>query len=255
MSELSYAYAVTRSEQRLPSGLRGVYDAPVQLLAHEGVAAVLSPVPAADFEEEPLRRHLEDLDWLERTARAHQAVIDALARTAAVLPLRLGVVYRGRESIERMLAEDHERLVSTLDRLDGRIEWGVKVYLDDDLRPKSPPAEPMAAAGAVTGRDYLRGRLRRRSDEDTAWELADRACQLLQAQLSQLAEAERVLRPQDPRLADAPGRNVLNASYLVRQEESEEFATCVRESSLPGVRIELTGPWAPYSFADPEEAR
>lgn len=44
--------------------------------------------------------------------------------------------------------------------------------------------------------------------------------------------------------------NVLNAAYLVAREQAEGFVALVdRATGEEGVRVELTGPWAPYSFA------
>ena len=39
------------------------------------------------------RAALEDLDWLEETARAHHHVVDAVARTRPTAPVRLVTVY------------------------------------------------------------------------------------------------------------------------------------------------------------------
>jgi hypothetical protein len=57
--------------------------------------------------------------------------------------------------------------------------------------------------------------------------------------------------PQNPALSKATGRNVLNAAYLVPRAHSEEFVELVdrTKGEVPGMRIELTGPWAAYSFA------
>jgi hypothetical protein len=51
-------------------------------------------------------------------------------------------------------------------------------------------------------------------------------------------------------LAGAPETMVLNGTYLVEDARWAEFAAAARElaSQPPGVRLELTGPWPPYSF-------
>ncbi|MFV2120303.1 GvpL/GvpF family gas vesicle protein [Streptomyces sp. Act-28] len=69
--------------------------------------------------------------------------------------------------------------------------------------------------------------------------------------LGAYAEAAAVHPPQDPRLAgDTDGVNVLNAAYLVARERAEGFVSLVGGASEEeDVRVELTGPWAPYSFA------
>lgn len=45
---------------------------------------------------------------------------------------------------------------------------------------------------------------------------------------------------------------VLNAAYLVDDSRYDDLAAVVHHFHDPGhgVRLELTGPWAPYSFAE-----
>ena len=86
MTGLRYVYAVCRPlGAPLQSQLKGVAGDPPRLLTHHGLIAVVSHVPERDFAEEPLRRHLEDLDWLTETARAHQQVMEPGAKGKIVL--------------------------------------------------------------------------------------------------------------------------------------------------------------------------
>ncbi|MFI1969464.1 GvpL/GvpF family gas vesicle protein [Streptomyces cinnamoneus] len=68
-----------------------------------------------------------------------------------------------------------------------------------------------------------------------------------------LAAARARHRPQQGRLADAAGENVANDAYLVPHGLAEEFRRRVHSAveDAPGIRVDITGPWAPYSFADP----
>ena len=54
-----------------------------------GLTAIVGDVGDRDYGEAALRRHLEDLDWLARTARAHHAVLAAVAERGPVVPMRL----------------------------------------------------------------------------------------------------------------------------------------------------------------------
>ena len=106
MTGLRYVYAVSRPlEAALQDRLTGVAGAPPELLAHRGLVAVVSTVPEEDFAEESLRRRMEDLDWLTATARAHQAVIDALTTVTTPLPLRLATVFRDDSGVRGMTQE------------------------------------------------------------------------------------------------------------------------------------------------------
>ncbi|WP_391960900.1 GvpL/GvpF family gas vesicle protein [Streptomyces somaliensis] len=222
---------------------------PPRLLHHGDLVAVVDAVPAEEFEEGPLRARLEDLDWLADTARRHDAVLAALTAVTSPLPLRLATVCRDDSGVRRLLEEGRERFARALERLDGRVEWGVKVYAQASSAPRPAPRE--APSGTVGGREYLRRRLRERNGREQVLRHAEETGRALHGRLSAHAEAAVLHPPQDPRLTgDTDGVNVLNAAYLVTREQAEGFVALVgRAGGQEGVRVELTGPWAPYSFA------
>ncbi|MET7655705.1 MULTISPECIES: GvpL/GvpF family gas vesicle protein [unclassified Streptomyces] len=248
MTGLRYVYAVCRPlGAPLQTALSGVAGDPPRLLSHHGLIAVVSHVPERDFAEEPLRRHLEDLDWLTETARAHQQVIDALTAVTTPLPLRLATVFRDDSGVRVMMEEREDDFRRTLERLAGRVEWGVKVYVESEAQ-KAEPAETKPASG----RDYLlQRRTKARAHEDT-WQRAERFADRLHTTLSAHADAARLHPPQNSALSKVPGQNVLNAAYLVPRAQSEEFVEIVdrTKGEEPGMRVELTGPWAAYSFVE-----
>ncbi|MGW8330101.1 GvpL/GvpF family gas vesicle protein [Streptomyces sp. NPDC055897] len=246
--ELLYVYAVTRPfTAALPDAVRALDGQPPALIEHRGLCAAVSRVPAEYFDAAPLRAHLEDLDWLSEVARNHQAVIAALATVSCPVPLRLATVCRDEDGVRRLLDSGSARFESAIERLDGRVEWGVKVYAEPAPPERLAPAPELTAA---TGRDYLRRRLGQRQNRDQSWQRAGALSRALHAELCERAEAGRLHPPQSGRLSGAPGENVLNAAYLVPRERSDEFVATVRDRTPQGegVRVELTGPWAPYSF-------
>jgi len=255
-----YVYAVgRRPPAEAQPRMRGVADAPVTTVEEEGLTAVVSPVSLEEFGEDALRRNLERLDWLEATARAHHAVVDAVAEHAVVVPLGLATVYRNAERARGALRDRHEEFTRALARVTGRTEWGVKIYADLGeavSRTAGSGAPEPVAADARPGTAYLRRRGAQRHDEEEARRevltLADR----VDDELCAIAATRRLHRPQDPQLSGERGWMVLNAAYLVDDERAEDFRTAV--ARLAGMRTELrlqlTGPWAPYSFAAEEEA-
>ncbi|MEU8581990.1 GvpL/GvpF family gas vesicle protein [Streptomyces abikoensis] len=255
----------------------GVAGEPIRLVRHLDLVGVAGRVPAADFDEAPLHRHLEDLDWLAAVARRHQAVVEAAssAAVAGVLPLRLATVYRDAASLRRMFQARHETLTAALDHLEGRAEWGVKVYtlptptpepeahtapdsatepaISGDAESKAPAefAQARSAAPGI-GRAYLRRRgAERRADEDRARQ-ADDVVRQIHTALAASAEAAHLHPPQNSSLSTHPGRNLLNASYLVCRDDDSAFTAKVRaqveRAPVSGLMVELTGPWVPYSF-------
>ncbi|MEV5872844.1 GvpL/GvpF family gas vesicle protein [Streptomyces sp. NPDC052101] len=247
MTGLRYVYAVCRPfGTPLQVQLTGIGGAPPALLRHHDLIAVVSTVPAADFCEEALKAHLEDLDWLAATARAHQGVIDALTTVTTPLPLRFATVFRDDSAVRCMIEAREDDFRRTLDRLEGRVEWGVKLYLEPE------PAEPVPAGAArpAIGRDQPhRSRVSTRAHEER-WQHAEAFARSLHERLSRLAEDSRLHAAQNSALSTVFGCNVLDAAYLVPRAHSEEFVELVdrTKDEAPGIRVELTGPWAAYSF-------
>lgn len=223
MSGLRYVYAVCRPfEAALQAQLAGVAGSPPTAVHHEGLVAVVSTVPAEEFAEEPLRDRLEDRSWLTATARAHEQVIDALTTVTTPLPLPFASVLPD-DSAVRVLLETHAAEIrAVLDRLAGRVEWSVRVY---------------AGAERDTGRA---GHFAARLHEELRAAAED--ARLRPPRILKVTEAEE----------DAWGHNLLDAAYLVPRRQSGGFVEMVDKAreTLPegGVKVHLTGPWAPYSF-------
>jgi hypothetical protein len=98
----SWLYAVTDGTPgEWLRGASGVGGQPVRTVAAAGLTAAVTSVCLAEFGEEPLRRNLENLAWLEAAARKHHHVIEIIARHAPVIPIRLATVYRSDEGSQR----------------------------------------------------------------------------------------------------------------------------------------------------------
>lgn len=251
-----YVYGVSRAlPHEAMEHVGGVSGAPVRVIEEQGLAAVVSPVSLEEFGENPLRQHLEDLGWLESTARAHHAVVDAAAEHAATVPLGLATVYRSEDRARTALRDRHEEFDRALRRITGRTEWGVKAYADLTEAGGTAAASGKAAGGDRPGTAYLRRRgEQRRTEEEARRDVLD-AAGLIDDELCAIAAARRLHRPQDPQLSGERGWMVLNAAYLVDDDRADDFRAAVRRlgADRPEIRLRLTGPWAPYSFAIEEE--
>ncbi|MFG1948563.1 GvpL/GvpF family gas vesicle protein [Nonomuraea sp. NPDC048826] len=239
-----YLYAVTRDEGEGPDGLTGVAGAPVRRLAYRGLAAFLGTVPLAEFGEEPLRRSMEDLAWLEETARAHHRVVEAVACLRPTAPVRLVTVYTAEAQVRELLDERYDQFDAVLRRVAGRSEWGVKAY--------AAPAEPVVAAAepdATPGAAYLNRRRAALRGREADWRRAAEHAEAVHEALMGIAVDGRRHRAQDPQLSGRPEQMVLNGAYLVDETRAAEFARAAEEVAGQGVVVELVGPWAPYSFA------
>src|SRR5262249_6608748 len=90
MSQGRYLYAVSRGlPPRDVAGVAGLGGAPLDVVEHRGLAVLVSSVDLEEYGEEGLRRNLEDLAWLEATARGHDEVVRFAAARGATAPMRL----------------------------------------------------------------------------------------------------------------------------------------------------------------------
>ena len=246
------------------SGLTGVGETRVRTAACRGLAALVSDVSLAEFGEAALRENLENLDWLDEVAREHHHVIDAAARLFPVLPLRLATVYSGDAAVCAALAEHVEQLRDVLRRVGGRVEWGVKAYPDQGGPDQAGPDQggPAAAGGNLAAGDagpgggaglaYLKRRRAQLAAASEGKATAVSAARAVHADLTARAAGARLHPPQSAQLSGVRQPMLLNAAYLLNPSDTVTFTAAVagQATAHRELRIELTGPWPPYSFAD-----
>jgi hypothetical protein len=268
-----WVYAVTdRDPAQDLSRLTGVAGTKVRQTQAAGMTALISDVDLDEFGADALRRNLEDLGWLERTARAHHEVIDAASRIFPLLPMRLATVYHGETTLAEDLDARREDFLAALEQVGGRVEWGVKAYAQPQPGREAPGGGGDAGA-AGTPRESTSGEsdtprgggagmayLKKRSAQMTARQDARRdavtGAREVHAGLARQAAQARLHPPQSPQLSGERMPMLLNAAYLLRQSEGTGFAEAVAAAAAahPELRVELTGPWPPYSFAGEDDA-
>ena len=240
---LSYVYAVTRgADPARLDGLVGIDGSPVRLVLSGDLQAVTADVDRADFEARALEEHLEDLVWLETTVRAHHHVVDTVGHAHVVAPLALATVYFDDDRVREVLEAGRPAFERVLDRLAGRGEWGVKAF--------APPARrAQQEERPRSGAEYLRARRRALREGNDSQEAAINAAERFHEAAEALASDSRRHRLQDASLSGSSDPMVLNGAYLVAEADAEAFRELVESwAGRSEVRLELTGPWVPYSF-------
>jgi Gas vesicle synthesis protein GvpL/GvpF len=252
-----YVYGVVPAGATLPPDLIGVEPtAPVEQIGQGGLAALVSRVPLAQFDEDSLRANLGDVAWLEEKARAHEAVLEAALARTAVVPLRLCTVFEGEKQVREMLVREHGVLGDALERLRGRAEWGVKAYADrgavEREALKEAAGEEDEVADMSAGTAYMNRRREEARARERVEEIADTWARAIHGRLETIA-TEALLNPlQRPELSGHDGEMFLNGVYLVADADASAFRTAVEEMAdafdRRGVEIVITGPWPAYNF-------
>ena len=153
----------------------------------------------------------------------HEAVVESLMEERDLLPMRFGTLVEDDDAAVRALAERREELRTSLDRVRGAVELAVRAEA-------SSPSN--ATPAGTSGAEYIQAKAHRTE-----------AARLLHEPLAFLAR-ESVVQP---------GPELLRAAYLVDREAVDGFVGLVRrlQETHEGLRVLCTGPWPPYSFAQP----
>lgn len=235
-----YVYAVAGSGFSVPEGLTGVDGATVRSVGYGDVVAVVADVAV----NRPPGRRAELV--------AHSEVVDKVAASAAVVPVRFGSLMADETSVvEDLLQPGHDAFVDQLEQLRARAQFNLRAsYRDDVALAEVVQADPEIAdlrrrtrdlpADEGYGERVRLGELVSHAMEDKRAFDAD---VLLDAVLPLVAA--HVVR------GGAGIDHVVEVALLVDDERREAFEQQLEglaESVHERIAMRLTGPMAPYDF-------
>lgn len=246
-SRVVHAYGLVSADTSLsmPTGIGGE---PVRLLPVDGFAALVSELDAGAYGAEMWRAHAEDPRWLEHVAREHHEVLQAMVQQTDVLPLRLPGIHASTKNLEQVLRDQQAELAEALAHVRGHVELGGQIFLVDRDAGSAPGERPRS------GRDYLKRRSAEAQDREQSRLRRQAKVLDVHEALAHGSTRATVNPPQDAALSGREEPMLLNAAYLVPRYDLDGFVALaeeVQEGLAPfGMRLEVTGPWPPYNFAD-----
>src|SRR5215831_8049333 len=209
------------------AGVGGVGGSPPRTITAARLTAIVEDVGDREYGEVALRRNLEDLDWLARTARAHHAVLAAVAERGPVVPMRLATLFASDAGVTGTLQDRADDFRGALSLISARSEWGVKAYAVKPADPADPAGKAGPAGEPGPGAAYLQRRRAQLTASKDARSEALANARTVYAELGRFAVSSRLYPPQAPDLAGQQMPMVLNAAYLVPDERGREFTAAV----------------------------
>lgn len=251
-----WVYAIGRADHPQPAEVEAIDGSShVDVVAGDSLAAFYSRVDLADFSQDVIDGRAKDVEWLGAIGYRHQSVMAALMRGGTVIPLRAFTLFGRDAAVRTMLHEEREALAGTLERLDGKQEWTLRIEFDpqrwsealvrrvDALRELTTQID-----GAPSGRAFL---LRKKLDEEkkrASREAEQQVAGEIERAVLDALRCDTVAESRTQRGGAFPQINVL----LDRDEEGrlqELRETLALRYDTDGVTLAVTGPWPPYSFA------
>jgi hypothetical protein len=235
-----YVYAIVPADLPVPP-LRGLDDVEVETIARDDIAAVVTRFAL----ERPAGRKAELV--------AHSRVVDALAETGPVAPVRFGsVLEHDPEAVHELLDEQAEVARETLQHVSGKVQLNLRVsYVEEQVLAEVVREQPRIAELRERTRGLPEGAVHR--DLVELGELVSAAVEAKSAADAELV-VEAVQR-HEVELVERPGGgvdHVVDLALLVpedRLEAVEQMLEEQAEATHGRLRWRLVGPVAPYDFA------
>ena len=248
----------------LAKGIDGMGE--VFTRAYQGLDAVVSMVPLDEFDSETIQiKARNDLQWIKEKAVIHEVVVEEALRSGSeilsLIPMKFGTIFKEEKALQAALIEHQEQFKATLEKLEGKQEWGVKAYLTDPQKFEQAIKENNATiqekareiAGLPEGMAFfMEEELNEVISREVSREL-DRVVEGLYESLSRQAESSVQNQILGKELTGKREPMVFNAACLVSGAKIEEFKDAARilnqELQKRGLDLEFSGPWPAYHFA------
>jgi hypothetical protein len=262
-----YLYCIREKTEGAPAiSTRGIDGkAEVFTLPFHGLEAVISEASLEEFASEEIQKKaLENLNWIKEKAVAHERVIEEAMRKndkiLSVIPMRFGIIFKGKARLEETLNKDYSKIKEVLDRIRGKQEWSVKAYLKDREKFEQVIKEKNGAtkekekeiASLPEGMAFfMEEELKEIISIEVDKEL-NRVIEGLFEILGKQAVSSIKSKTLGKELTGKREPMVLNSAYLILEEKIEDFkqgAEGLNQEIQPkGFYLEYSGPWPAYNF-------
>ncbi len=256
-----YVYCIVNREGWPPEELvelKGVEGLEVYSgsIGHYGY--LYSEIDKAGFTEDQIEELSQDIEWLTKNAAVHEQVIEFAQGSADVIPLRLFTIFLTEASICDMIKRENEKFAQIFSDIQGRREWGLKLFINTDhiaIHAKKHPdfiaMEKKMEESTSGATFFIKKRMEKQLEalkEKMSFDIAD---EIHQAVL-EVAAAGKLNKLLSKQTTGSDKPMILNSVYLVDKGSEKEFKEKIDElikKFVPsGVEFRFSGPWPNYNF-------
>jgi hypothetical protein len=237
-----YVYSIVESAEPRTFGKIGIGGRGDEVFTvhYRELAAVVSRTPLVVYD--PTREN----------ALAHEHVNEVLIEAGFTpVPMSFGTLFKTEDDTKEFLKDTYDALRDVLDKMKGKLEYGLKVNWDRD-----------AVLSTIENESEEIRRLKEEINSDQA-----RSTYFARMQLGRLVEQALAERSdayvreiygalQDAAIASRSNkvigdRMIMNAAFLVARDKEKSFDARVQELSKQyegKLTFKYSGPWPPYNF-------
>ena len=264
--ELIYLYCIREETENPSFSTKGVDGkGKVFSLPYRDLEAVVSKVSPEEFgSEEVQKKAQEDLKWIKEKGVAHERIIEEAMRKndkiLSLIPMRFGTIFKEEARLKEVLDKDYSKIKEVLEKIQGKQEWSIKVYLKDKGKFEQTIKEENEAikekekeiATLPEGMAYFM----EEELKDVISKEAEKELNNVVESLFETLEKHAISSVKNKILEkELTGRRepmVLNAAYLISEEKIEVFKKEIedlnQEIQAKGFCLEYSGPWPAFNF-------
>lgn len=191
--------------------------------------------------------------------RAHEDVMVALMQESTVVPLKFGTILQDENAVLKMLQDQEEQFKRLLIKFAGKVEWGLKAYVDKQAFMKYVvQSEQKFIDGKYKIEKLSRGAaylFSRKWEEEVEEYVTDQFNEVAEEIFQDLEKYAAEAKLNDILPQKVTGKQqemILNAAYLIERHKVEQLyqrgASFMTKHAFMGLELEFSGPWPPYNF-------
>jgi hypothetical protein len=236
-----YVYCIIEAGDALKFGPIGIGAEPseVYTVHYRNLAAVVSDAP------------LEVLDSTRENVLAHERVNETVMREHTVIPMSFGTIFKTREDIVELLRSAAEAFGDVLNKMQNKLEFGLKVLWDRDLAIREIESDDEDISrlkkeiSTQKGPTYFARMQYGRLVDAALQARSERYVSEILEELRDVSVASRINKPIGDKM-------IMNAAFLISREKEAAFDSKVKSiaSRFDKLTFKYTGPWPPYNFVN-----
>jgi len=236
-----YVYCIIEAPDPLKFGPIGIGADPSDdyTVHYRTLAAVVSDAP------------IEVLDSTRENVLAHERVNETVMREHTVIPMSFGTIFKTREDIVELLRSAAEAFGDVLNKMQNKLEFGLKVLWDRDQAIREVESEDEDIGrlkneiSGQKGPTYFARMQYGRLVDAALQSRSERYVAHILDQLRDVSVASRINKPIGDKM-------IMNAAFLISREKESAFDARVKSiaSRFDKLTFKYTGPWPPYNFVN-----
>src|SRR5438552_5324417 len=236
-----YVYCIITSDKPLRFGEIGIGAEPpeVYTIHYKNLAAVVSDAP------------LEVLDSTRENVLAHERVNETVMHDHTVIPMSFGTIFKTHDDIIELLRSAFDAFGDVLNKMQNKLEFGLKVLWDPDQAVKEVESEDEDIAklkkeiSAQKGPTYFARMQYGRLVDAALQARSERHVAAILNELRDVSVASRINKPIGDKM-------IMNAAFLISRNQETAFDAKVKTiaSRFDKLTFKYTGPWPPYNFVN-----